>query len=129
MLRCPYPASPMALVADILPVESLTRTHLDTLRAVLGSDRTVAGLLDVSPSQVSRWRRGQAPDLDNADRLGGLALVAEMLARWFHPGTIPDWLEGPNVHLDDRTPAYLLRRGRVADVLAALEADKAGVYG
>ena len=119
----------MSLVADILPVESLTRTHLDTLRAVLGSDRTVAGLLHVSPSKVSRWRRGQVPDLDHADRLAGLALVVEILARRLHHGTIPDWLEGPNGHLDDRSPAYLLRRGRVADVLAALEADKAGVYG
>lgn len=119
----------MSLAADILPVGSLTRVHLDTVRAVLGSDRAIAALLQVSPSQVSRWRRGQAPDPDNADRLGGLALVVEMLARWLDPTTIPDWLEGPNVHLGDRSPAYLLRRGRVADVLGALEADKAGVYG
>ncbi|MBT8404108.1 MAG: hypothetical protein KJP18_09635 [Gemmatimonadetes bacterium] len=119
----------MSLAAQILPLESLTRTHLDTLRAVLGSDRAVANLLEVSPSQVSRWRRGQAPDPDNADRLAGLALVVEMLSRWLDPATIPDWLEGPNLHLDDRAPAYLLRRSRVADVLAALEADKAGAYG
>jgi hypothetical protein len=117
------------VLAPVLPVESLTRAHLDTLRAVLGSDRAAAELLDVSPSQLSRWRRGQVPDPDNADRLGGLALVVEMLARWLHPGVVEGWLRGPNLHLDGRTPAYLIRRGRVADVLGALEAEKAGVFG
>lgn len=118
----------MPVVADVLPVESLTRNHLDTARAVLGADRVVAELLDVSPSQVSRWRRGQSPDLENADRLAGLALVVEMLARWLHPETVEGWLNGPNLHLDDRSPAFMLRRGRVADVVAAIEADKAGVF-
>ena len=55
--------------------------------------------------------------------------MVEMLARWLHPATVEEWLEGPNVHLDDRSPAFLLRRGHVADVLGALEAEKAGVYG
>lgn len=119
----------MPVTADVLPVESITVTHLDTLRSVLGSDRAVAEFLDVSPSQVSRWRRGQRPDPDNADRLGGLALVVEMLARWLHPETIEGWLKGPNLHLDDRSPAHVLRRGRVADVIGALEAEKAGAFG
>jgi hypothetical protein len=119
----------MSVSAEILPFDVLTSGHLDTLRRVLGSDRAVAGLLDVSPSQVSRWRRGQLPDAENADRLGGLALVVEMLARWLHPATIEDWLGGPNLHLDDRSPAYLLRQGRVADVIATIEAEKAGVFG
>lgn len=118
----------MSVVAAVLPYESLTRAHLETLRAVLGTDRSVAELLDVSPSQVSRWRRGQVPDPDNADRLAGLALVVEMLARWLHPDAVDGWLRGPHAHLDDRSPAYLLRHGRVADVLGALEAEKAGAY-
>jgi len=104
------------------------RTHLDTCRSALGSDRAVAEILGVSPSQVSRWRAGQIPDLDNADRLAGLALVAEMLARWLAPEVREGWLHGPNAHLDDRSPAYLIRLGRVAEVVGALEADKAGVY-
>ena len=41
--------------------------HLDTIRSVLGTDGAVAGSLDVSPSQVSRSRGGQIPDMDNAD--------------------------------------------------------------
>lgn len=112
----------------LAPLESRSVTHLDAIRAVLGSDRATSALLDVSPSQVSRWRRGQVPDLDNADHLAGLALVIEMLARWLHPDTAEGWLHGANAHLDDRTPAYLIRHGRLADVIGAIEAEKAGTF-
>lgn len=118
----------MSAAPDLLPVESLTLGHLDALRSVLGSDRIIAELLDVSPSQVSRWRHGQRPDPDNADRLGGLALVVEMLARWLHPETIEGWLRGSNLHLDDRSPTYTLRQGGVADVIGAIESEKAGAF-
>jgi transcriptional regulator with XRE-family HTH domain len=106
----------------------LARMHLDTIAAGVPSDRTIAGLLHVSPSQVSRWRQGQVPDVDNADRLAGLALVVEMLLRWLEPEAIAGWLEGRNAHLGDRSPSYLLRHGQVADVIGAIEAGKAGVY-
>ena len=106
----------------------LARAHLDTIAAGVRSDRAVAGLLGISPSQVSRWRKGQVPDIQNADRLAGLALIVEMLLRWLELEAIPGWLEGPNAHLDDRSPAYLLRHGQIADVIGAIEAGKAGVY-
>jgi hypothetical protein len=106
----------------------LARVHLDTIRAALGSDRRVADVLEVSPSQVSRWRRGQVPDMDNADRLAGLALVCEMLLRWLEPEVIPPWLEGVNAHLGGRSPAFLLRHGEVAEVIGAIEAQKSGAY-
>jgi len=107
---------------------SLARAHLDTIRAALGSDRRIAGVLGVSPSQVTRWRRGQLPDHENADRLGGLALVVEMLLRWLDAEVVSDWLEGANAHLANRAPAHLLRQGRVADVIGAIEAEKTGVH-
>jgi transcriptional regulator with XRE-family HTH domain len=88
----------------------------------------VAEILGVSPSQVSRWRSGQLPDLDNADRLAGLALVVEMLSRWLAPEVREGWIQGPNAHLAGRSPAYLIRLGRVADVIGVLEAEKAGVH-
>ena len=107
---------------------SAVEHHLATCRAVLRTDRAVAAVLDVSPSQITRWRRGQIPDLDNADRLGGLALVLEMAARWFALDVVEGWLHGPNAHLQGRSPAYLIRSGRVADVIGAIEAEKAGAY-
>jgi transcriptional regulator with XRE-family HTH domain len=88
----------------------------------------VAEILGVSPSQISRWKQGQVPDLANADRLAGLALVVEMLSRWLAPEAVEGWLQGHNAHLADRAPASLIRMGRVADVVGALEAEKAGVY-
>lgn len=109
-------------------VAALSNHHLTVCRAALGSDRAVAEILGVSASQVSRWRRGQAPDPENADRLAGLALVSEMLLRWIEPQAIEGWLQGPDEHLSGRSPAYLIRQGRVADVIGAIEADKAGVF-
>jgi hypothetical protein len=107
---------------------NLARVHLDTIRTALGSDRAAASILGVSPSQVSRWRRGQIPDVENADRLAGFALVIEMLFRWLEPSVIGPWLHGVNAHLGDRSAANLLRRGQVADVIGAIEAEKAGAY-
>lgn len=118
----------MAVVASIREPGSPTLGHLDLIRAALGSDRATARVLDVSPSQVSRWRRGQEPDPDNADRLAGLALVVEVAGRWLSPELVEEWLNGPNGFLRGRTPAFMLRRGRVADVVGALEAEKAGAF-
>jgi len=115
---------------DIVEIPAVASAvhHLDTCHAALGSDRAVSGILGVSPSQVSRWRRGQLPDLDNADRLAGLALVTEMLARWLDPVALEGWLHGVHAHLGDRSPVYLIGQGRVADVIGAIETEKAGVY-
>jgi hypothetical protein len=77
-------------------------------------------------SQVARWRRAQSPDSDNADRLAGLSLVVEMLVRWLELDAVGVWLDGPNALWGDVTPSYLIRQGRVSDVIGALEAEKAG---
>ena len=124
----PLPAVRRRAPGRTSPPEPTALHHLDTCRRAFGSDRAVAGVLGVSPSQISRWRSGQTPDLDNADRLAGLALVVEMLSRWLASEAVEDWLHGQNAHLSDRTPAYLIRIGRVADVIGAIEAEKAGVY-
>jgi len=102
--------------------------HLDFCQAVLGSDRAISAILGVSPSQVSRWRKGQLPDPDNADRLAGLSLVVEMLARWLDPGVVGGWLYGVHAHLGDRSPAYMIGEGLVAEVIGVIEAEKAGVH-
>lgn len=98
------------------------------IRAGVPSDRAIASVLGVSHSQVSRWRRGQCPDRENADRLAGLALAVEMLLRWLDAGVVEEWLTGANAHLDGATPSYLIRKGRLADVVGAVEALKAGVF-
>ncbi|MXX71408.1 MAG: hypothetical protein F4106_02210 [Gemmatimonadetes bacterium] len=104
------------------------RSHLQMIRSVVHSDRTMAEILGVSASQVSRWRVGQRPDRENADRLAGLALVVEMLLRWLEREIIEEWLTGANAHLDGATPAYHIQQGQLAEVVGALEAMKAGVF-
>lgn len=116
---------PVLVDGDGLPVAV---RHLDTIRSAVESDRGVASILGVSPSQISRWRGGQTPDLVNADRLAALATVVEILGRWLDPGVVEEWLLGPNAHLGDRSPAFVIRTGRLGDVLGAAEALKAGVY-
>ncbi len=103
-------------------------THLSTIRLGVPSDRRVAEILGVSPSQVSRWRKGQAPDPEHADRLAGLALVVEMLERWLPAEVIEEWLLGANAHLGGRSPAYALRHGQLGNAVAAVEALKSGVF-
>lgn len=111
-----------------IPEGASASRHLDVIRVGVGSDRSVAEILGVSPSQVTRWRQGQTPDPLNADRLAALALVVEMLTRWLPAGLIEDWIQGPNEHLEGRTPAYLIGRGQLADVVGAVETMKGGVF-
>ena len=98
------------------------------IRAGVHSDRAIAAVLGVSASQVSRWRQGQRPDRENADRLAGLALVVEMLMRWLDPDIVEEWLTGANAHLHGATPSYYIQRSQIAEVVGALEAMKAGVF-
>ena len=102
--------------------------RLDVLNRVYGSDAAVAKLLDVDPSQPRRWREGQPPDSANASRLTIFATVVEVLSAILSPTSIPKWLEGPNAHLDDRTPMYLLKTDHVAEVFEALDAFRTGGY-
>ena len=76
------------------------QSHLKTIRIGVRSNRSIAAVLGVSHSQVSRWKQGQRPDRDNADHLAGLALVVEMLLRWLDADIIEEWLTGANAHLE-----------------------------
>ena len=82
----------------------------------------------MNAAQVSRWRKGQTPDPENADVLAGVALTVEMLTRWLHPDAAGDWMNGINAYLQDRSPAFMLSMGRVGEVIGAIESMKAGAY-
>ena len=104
------------------------QSHLKMIRSGVRSDRAIAAVLGVSRSQVSRWRQGQRPDRENADRLAGLALIVEMLLRWLDADVVEEWLTGANAHLDGATPSYFIQRSQLAEVVGALEAMKTGVF-
>ncbi|MGH7506820.1 MAG: hypothetical protein ACRELX_14280 [Longimicrobiales bacterium] len=105
-----------------------TAMMLDTLRAVFDSDREVARALGVDAAQVSRWRNGQAPSDAAWDRLVDLFAVVTKLEGYYTPRRVRKWLDGPNAHLGDRTPLFLLGLGRAAEVIGAIQATKSGAF-
>ena len=106
----------------------LTAAKLRRLIETFGGQSEVARLLRVDRSRVSRWLRGDEPDPKNMARLEALEYVLSRLLHTMHPSTARKWLRGFNAHLGNRQPLFLLERGRVADVLAALEQDELGSY-
>jgi transcriptional regulator with XRE-family HTH domain len=92
------------------------------------SQRRLADALGVSPAQVSRWKRGQGIDPDNAERLDLLELVMSALLRMYRPETVEDWLFGLNPLLRDRRPIDVIRQGRVEELLAAIRQEQADSF-
>jgi transcriptional regulator with XRE-family HTH domain len=107
-------------VAPALKVAALTRDFR--------SQRRLADALGVSPAQVSRWKRGQGIDPENAERLDLLELAMSLLLREYEPETAEKWLFGVNAHLRSRRPIDVIRMGGTLEVLAALHQERAGSY-
>lgn len=94
----------------------------------LGSQRRVAELLDVSPAQVTRWRKGGGIDIDNADRVDLLEYVVANLQRIYEPEVVEKWLLGLNPRLRDRRPIDVIRAGRAWELLPVIADERAGGY-
>lgn len=103
--------------------------RLDAARRAFKSDAQIAEALGVNRAQVTRWREGRTePGPENADRVVGLDATIALLTGYLEPGSIRKWLTGINAHLGDRRPVDVLRQGNLSDVVAAIEALKAGSY-
>jgi hypothetical protein len=98
-VRLPFPA----LVAE--------------LRDILGV-RLVAYVGSVKETRaVNEWSEGtRAPGVRTRQRLRESYVVASMLAQADPPEVVRAWFEGLNPLLDDRSPARLMREGKVDDV-------------
>jgi transcriptional regulator with XRE-family HTH domain len=107
-------------VAAALKVEALSRDFR--------SQRRLADALGVSPAQISRWKRGQGIDEDNAERLDLLELVMSALLRMYEPETAEHWLFGFNALLRNRRPIDVIRAGQTEDLLAAIRQERADSY-
>jgi uncharacterized protein (DUF2384 family) len=105
-----------------------TAEKISALSHDLGSQRRLAELLDVSPAQVTRWRRGGGIDTANAERVDLLELVLSGLLRLYSEEAAEQWLLGLNPHLGDRRPVDLVRAGRAQELLAAIAAERAGSF-
>lgn len=93
-----------------------------------GSQRRLAELLDVNPSQITRWRRGQGIDEVNAGRVDLLELVMAGLLRLYPAEAAERWLFGANPSLQGRRPLDLIRRGCSREVLDAIANERAGSF-
>jgi hypothetical protein len=96
--------------------------------SVFGTQAGLAEFLNVHRSQISRVARGaQALREEQAWRLTALTAVCAALRHVLDPEAVPAWLRGANGHLGGRRPIDLLRDGRLAEVMDAVEAERAGV--
>jgi uncharacterized protein (DUF2384 family) len=105
-----------------------TAQKVEALSRDFSSQRRLAELLDVSPAQVTRWRRGQGIDEVNAQRVDLLELVMSQLLRLYSSEAAEHWLVGLNPHLGDRRPIDLIRRGRSRELIDAIAAERAGSF-
>jgi uncharacterized protein (DUF2384 family) len=109
-----------------MPVEAAVK--VEALSKDFRSQRRLADALGVSPAQVSRWKRGQGIDPDNAERLDLLELVMSLLLREYAPSTAEKWLFGVNAHLRHRRPIDVIRSGGALEVVSAVQQERAGSY-
>jgi hypothetical protein len=105
-----------------------TAAKVQALSRDFGSQRRLAELLDVSPAQVTRWRRGQGIDALNAERVDLLELVMANLLRLYPTAAAERWLLGLNPSLGDRRPLDLIRRGQTRELLDAIATERAGSF-
>ncbi len=111
--------------------EPLTQAQTRTMYLVssLGSQAAVARLLQVSPSQPSRWIRGQeTPSVDTGRQLLDLDHVVGRAGLIWPESVITAWLEGRNSFLGGARPIDVLRTQNSAPVVEALDAELAGAY-
>ena len=70
--------------------------------------------------------------MSSADRTSAqdadLELVIARASRVWGEAVVSDWLDGSNAYLGGATPREMVRRGRTAEVLAAIAGDEAGIY-
>ena len=109
-------------------MEGRARQKLATLVADLGSQAQVAKALDVDRSRVSRWLADEEPDRENLIKLEAVEFALSRLQMTYQRSTALKWLFGFNAHLGNARPVDLLAKGRVSDVLRAIEADETGAY-
>jgi transcriptional regulator with XRE-family HTH domain len=104
------------------------REKLKAIRQDLGSQARVARAMGVSPSRVSRWLKAEDPDPENRRKIEGLEFVLARLLSFLHPETAVKWLTGMNPFLNDFRPVDYLARGRITEVMGAVDAFQAGSF-
>src|SRR3954462_8369684 len=106
--------------------KSLIKQRYHVARVAFPDDADLARSLGVHRSAVVRWQRGEAPAAKHWEQLVGLDTVVSLLEGFLEESSIAKGLRGVNAHLADRRPIDVIRQGRLSEVIAAIEAEKAG---
>ena len=107
---------------------SAFRSKLGFLAQHFRSQAQLAGLLEVDRSRVSRWLESDMPDSRNRNKVEAIEFVLSRLTSFLTAETAQKWLLGVNAHLGGQRPVDLLRQGRVAEVIAAVEQLETGAF-
>lgn len=108
--------------------KSVVKQRYQVAKLAFPDDADLARSLGVHRSAVVRWKRGEAPAAKNWEQLVGLDTVVSLLEGFLEEVSIAKWLRGINAHLGDRRPIDVIRQGRLSEVVAAIEAEKAGAF-
>lgn len=120
---------PKSKATTKLVVVNPAKVELESLKDQFGKQSSIAHLLGVDRSSVNRWLQGDdVPDPENDTKIAALRYVMARLSEIYLPEVASNWLLGINAFLMDRRPIDMLRDGRVAEVVAAIEQTKAGSY-
>ncbi len=103
---------------------------LDTIKEKAGiRSREVAELLSTTPQTVSRWQSGRAaPRRESLDLLLHLEWLARELSDLYTVEEARLWLFRPNILLDKRTPASVIRDGKIDEVLRVVDQLQSGAF-
>jgi len=89
----------------------------------------VANLLGARPETVSRWNQGKAFPRPEAQRLLlNLDYIVDQLADLYEPQEARLWIYSPQKLLRGKTPAELIQRGRIDEVMRVIDQLLEGVY-
>lgn len=89
----------------------------------------IANVLEVRPETVSRWNQGKAfPHPNTEKQLLELEFIVDQLSDFYEPGEARLWLFSRQRLLNGETPAELIQKGRVEEVIKAVHQLRDGIY-
>jgi len=104
--------------------------RLDAIQAK-GAMRSsdIANVLEVRPETVSRWNQGKAfPHPNTEKQLLELEFIVDQLSDFYEPNEARLWIFSRQRLLNGETPAELIQKGRVDEVLVVVHQLRDGVY-
>lgn len=89
----------------------------------------VANVLSVRPETVSRWNQGKAfPHPSTEKQLLELEFIVDQLSDFYEPKEARLWMFSRQKLLGGEVPADLIQKGRVDEVLTAVNQLRDGVF-